>query len=106
MMDEFAFIPYQLPPYWPEGVSGRVFPPNLRGLHTVQHIKNIMEHLIVIVIVVCSNKFMTNVCTVDAYEIKSPSSRLLLRMHCIKQNRLAISGSCKALEGLPSKVSR
>src|SRR5699024_1118353 len=52
IMDEFAFTPYQLPRYRPERVSGRVFPPNLRGLHTVQHIKDIVEHLIAIVIVV------------------------------------------------------
>lgn len=66
MMDEFAFIPYQLPRYRPERVPGRVLPPNLGGLHTVQHIKNVMEHLIAIIIVVSSSEFITNPCQASA----------------------------------------
>lgn len=93
MMD--ACLPYQLPRYRPERVSGRRLPPKFFGLHTVQHIKNVMEHLIAIVIIVCSSELTTNVCTISACEITSSLLRLLLRVYRIERNRPAILGIAK-----------
>lgn len=103
MTDMDTSIPYKLPRYGPESIPGRRPLPNILRLGSIQHIKNIIEYFIAVIIIVNSSKTASIWATRNS-EIKSPSLGLLPRIPRIEHIRLAIP--CEALEQHPSKISR
>ena len=96
-------IPYKFSRYGPESIPGRRPPPNILGLGSIQHIKNIMEHFIAVINIINSSK-TARIWAIRTGEIKSPSLSLLPRILRIEHSRLA--SPRKALEQQPSEISR